>query len=128
MKYVIKMCMLLVLLQSFQCENSNDSSTITPEQLEQKKQEILDYIATFSCENANGCRSIAFGSKPCGGPREYLVYPNTANQNILETMVNDYNQMENQHNIQTNAISDCMAVMPPNEIGCVNGVCTIIVN
>ena len=128
MKYVIKMCMLLVLLQSFQCENSNDSSTITPEQLEQKKQEILDYIATFSCENANGCRSIAFGSKPCGGPREYLVYPNTANQNILETMVNDYNQMENQHNIQTNAISDCIAVMPPNEIGCVNGVCTIIVN
>ena len=128
MKYVIKMCMLLVLLQSFQCENSNDSSTITPEQLEQKKQEILDYIATFSCENANGCRSIAFGSKPCGGPREYLVYPNTVNQNVLETMVNDYNQMENQHNIQTNAISDCMAVMPPNEIGCVNGVCTIIVN
>ena len=128
MKYVIKMCMLLVLLQSFQCENSNDSSTITPEQLEQKKQEILDYIATFSCENANGCRSIAFGSKPCGGPREYLVYPNTVNQNVLETMVNDYNQMENQHNIQTNAVSDCMAVMPPNEIGCVNGVCTIIVN
>lgn len=120
--------MLLVLLQSFQCENSNDSSTITPEQLEQKKQEILDYITTFSCENANGCSSIAFGSKPCGGPREYLVYPNSINQNVLENLVNDYNQMDNQYNIQTNAISDCMAVMPPNEIGCVNGVCTIIVN
>ena len=126
MKYVIKLCMLFVLLQSFQCENSNDNTTITPEQLVQKKQEILDYIATFSCENANGCSSIAFGSKPCGGPREYLAYPNTVNQNVLEAMVNDYNQMDNKYNIQTNAVSDCMAIMPPNTIDCINGVCTII--
>jgi ribosomal silencing factor RsfS len=34
--------------------------------------------------------------------------------------------MDNLYNIQTNAISDCMAVMPPSAIGCVNGVCTII--
>ncbi|MCU0349368.1 MAG: hypothetical protein MUF43_00860 [Flavobacterium sp.] len=126
MKYVIKLCMLFVLLQSFQCENSNDNTTITPEQLEQKKLEILNYIATFSCENANGCNSIAFGSKPCGGPREYLVYPNSINQNTLQVMVNEYNQMDNLYNIQTNAVSDCMAVMPPSAIGCVNGVCTII--
>ena len=126
MKYLIKLCMLFVLLQSFQCENSNDNMIITPEQLAQKRQEILDYITDFSCENANGCSAIAFGSKPCGGPREYLAYPNTVNQNVLEVMVNDYNQMDNKYNIQTNAVSDCMAVMPPNTIDCINGVCTII--
>ncbi len=129
MKYFVRLLVLCVLFQSFQCEdevNTPPTNQITEEQLNTKKQEILNYIGSFSCENASGCNSIAFGSKPCGGPREYLAYPNSANQNTLETMVNDYNEMDNLYNIQTNAVSDCMVVSPPNTIECVNGVCTIL--
>jgi hypothetical protein len=73
-----------------------------------------------------GCNYIAFGSKPCGGPLSYLVFSNSVNLNKLQEMVKNYNEMNKQYNIQTNAISDCMVVLPPTEIKCVNGVCTII--
>jgi hypothetical protein len=125
MKYFVRILFLSLLFQSFQCDDAEDSRT-TPQLLAEKKLEILNYIQSFSCANATGCLYIAFGAKPCGGPREYLVYPNTVDQAVLETMVNDYYEMDQQYNIESGAISDCMVVGPPNTVGCVNGVCTII--
>jgi hypothetical protein len=124
MKYVIRTALLFVLLQSFQCDEEDNRST--PEILAQKKQEILLYIDSFSCANATDCLYIALGAKPCGGPREYLVYPNTVDQTTLEILVTEYYEMDNQYNMQTGAVSDCMVVSPPNNIACVNGICTII--
>jgi hypothetical protein len=127
MKFTIKIILLAFVLQSMQCEEDNVIyDDITQEQLNIKKQEILNYIATFSCADASSCNSIAFGAKPCGGPREYLVYPNTVNQTTLETLVNEYHEMDSAFNTQTGAVSDCMVVGPPNTVGCVNGVCTIL--
>lgn len=127
MKWFFKIVALSLLLQSFQCTDSNDSSNlITSVQLETKKQEIQNYINSFSCSESVGCNYIAFGSKPCGGPLSYLVFSNSVNLNKLQEMVKNYNEMNKQYNIQTNAISDCMVVLPPTEIKCVNGVCTII--
>jgi len=125
MKYFVRILFLSLLFQSFQCDDAEDSRT-TPQLLAEKKLEILNYIQSFSCANATGCLYIAFGAKPCGGPREYLVYPNTVDQAVLETMVNDYYEMDQQYNIESGASSDCMLVVPPNTVGCVNGVCTII--
>jgi hypothetical protein len=125
MKYFVRILFLSLLFQSFQCDDAEDSRT-TPQLLAEKKLEILNYIQSFSCANATGCLYIAFGAKPCGGPREYLVYPNTVDQAVLETMVNDYYEMDQQYNIESGASSDCMFVGPPNTVGCVNGVCTII--
>jgi hypothetical protein len=126
MKTIIRFLLLAMLLQSFQCNDEEIVNSFTPQQLVQKKQEILDYINSFSCAEASGCNSIAFGAKPCGGPREYLVYPNTVNQATLENLVNEYYEMDNEYNLQTGAVSDCMVVSPPNNIDCINGVCTII--
>ncbi len=124
MKYLIRIALLFVLLQSFQCDE--DDNRTTPEILDQKKQEILNYIQSYSCSNATDCLYIAFGAKPCGGPREYLVYPNTVDQTTLETLVTEYYEMDHQYNIEIGASSDCMVVNPPNTINCVNGVCTIM--
>ncbi|WP_445718612.1 hypothetical protein [Flavobacterium sp.] len=126
MKKSFNILLLSIVLFGFQCEKESVNSTITPQQLVDKKQEILNYISGFSCANATSCNYIAFGSKPCGGPREYLVFPNTVNQATLESLINEYNDLDNQYNIQTGAVSDCMVVSPPNNIDCVNGVCTII--
>ncbi|HAH55708.1 MAG TPA: hypothetical protein DCM02_10635 [Flavobacterium sp.] len=127
MKWFFKILVLSILLQSFQCTDLNDSQeTITSTQLETKKQEIQNYINSFSCSESVGCGFIAFGSKPCGGPRTYLLFSNGVNLTKLQEMVKNYNDLENLHNIQTNAMSDCMFVMPPTEVKCVNGVCTII--
>jgi hypothetical protein len=125
MKHLVRILILFVLLPSFQCDD-NENTRTTPELLAEKKQEIVNYIQSFSCTNASGCLYIAFGAKPCGGPREYLAYPNTVNQSVLENMVNEYYEMDHQYNIETGAISDCMLVGPPNTVECVNGVCTII--
>ena len=124
MKYLIRIALLFVLLPSFQCDEEDNRTT--PEILAEKKQEILNYIQSFSCANATECLSIAFGAKPCGGPREFLVYPNTVDQTTLETLVSEYYEMDHQYNIEIGAISDCMVVNPPNTINCVNGVCTIM--
>lgn len=127
MKRFFKILALSLLLQSFQCSDTNDSSgDITSTQLETKKKEINSYINSVSCSESVGCNYIAFGSKPCGGPRTYLVFSNNVNLSKLQEMVKNYNEMDKLYNIQTNAMSDCMAVSPPTEVKCVNGVCTII--
>lgn len=127
MKWFFKIFVLFIIFQSFQCTDSNETpAPINSEQLATKKQEIQNYISSFSCSAASGCGSIAFGSKACGGPRTYLLFSNEINRTTLEKMVKKYNEMDQAYNIQTNAISDCMAIMPPTEVQCVNGVCTVI--
>jgi hypothetical protein len=127
MKWFFKIVALSLMLQSFQCSDSEDSSgDITAAQLETKKQEIQNYINGFSCSESVGCGFIAFGSKPCGGPRTYLLFSNSVNLTKLQEMVKIYNEMDELYNIQTGAISDCMFVSPPTEVKCVNGICTII--
>jgi hypothetical protein len=127
MKIIIRILLLSLLLQSFQCEQENSNVTeITQEQLVEKEAQILNYINNFACSDASGCAYIAFGAKPCGGPRKFLVFPNTVNSTTLENMINEYYIMDNQYNIQVGAISDCMVVSPPNTVGCIDGVCTII--
>jgi hypothetical protein len=127
MKWFLKLFILSIVLQSFQCTDTTDpSDDITPVQLETKKQEIQNYINSFSCSENAGCGFIAFGSKPCGGPRTYLLFSNNVDLNKLQKMVKEYNEMDELNNIKTNAVSDCMYQMPPSEVKCINGVCTII--
>jgi len=127
MKFILKLFVLALLLQSFQCDDNN-SDPITSEQLSFKKQEIIDYIASFECNNSENCNTIAFGVKPCGGPVEYLTFPSSINLNELEVMVESYNQLNLEYNIQTNAVSDCAVVQPPQTVECANGGCVIVVN
>jgi len=126
MKAFFKIALFSFILLSINCTSKQDDSNITPEQLAAKKTAIQNYINTFSCSESVGCNYIAFGSKPCGGPRMYLVFSNTINLPQLQEMVAEYNEMDHLRNLQTNAISDCSIPTPPNEIACVNGVCTII--
>lgn len=127
MKWILKIFVILLMLQSFQCSDSEEkTNAITPKQLEQKKQEIVNYINSFTCSETIGCNYIAFGSKPCGGPRIYLVFPNSIDLKLLKDMVTKYNEMDRLYNIQIGAVSDCAVVLPPNEIKCVNGICTIV--
>ena len=127
MKALIKIVLFSFILLSINCTSrQSDSDSITPEQLAAKKTAIENYINSFTCSESLGCNYIAFGSKPCGGPRMYLAFSNTINMPQLQTMVTEYNEMDRLRNIQIGAISDCSVPSPPNEIACVNGVCTII--
>ncbi|WP_298137828.1 hypothetical protein [Flavobacterium sp.] len=127
MKHLFKTFVLVVAFLSFQCSSSDNNSNdevITQPILDAKKTEIINYINSFDCSGS--CNYIAFGSKPCGGPKEYLLFSSSVNLIQLQQMVSEYNEMDHQHNIQTNAISDCAVVLPPNSVECVNGDCLVI--
>ncbi len=109
---------------SLSCSDGNSNSVRKKEILQEKKQNILKYINSFDC--SGGCNYMAFGSKPCGGPREYLLFSSTVNESLLQEMVNEYNLLDLQYNILTNAISDCALVSPPNLVECQNGDCKMI--
>ena len=127
MKALIKIVLFSLILLGTNCTSKqSDSDSITLEQLAAKKTAIENYINSFTCSESLGCNYIAFGSKPCGGPRKYLVFSNTIDLPQLQTMVTEYNEMDNLRNQQTGAVSDCSIPHPPNLIRCVNGVCTII--
>lgn len=127
MKLISKLLLFVFISSGFQCsKNNSDDTTVTREVLNQKKSNIQTYINSFDCSQASSCMSMAFGSKPCGGPWEYIVFPNTVDIDALTQMVNEYNELEHQYNIETGAISDCAVVGPPSQIECVNGECTII--
>ena len=126
MKKIVPFILILIALQSFQCENDNQNDVITEEMLNNKRTEITNYIGQFTCSATSSCNFIALGSKPCGGPREYLVYSNNVDQNELQQLVSEYYTMDSTRNVQTNAISDCSIVMPPENIDCIDGVCTVI--
>ncbi|MEZ4839272.1 hypothetical protein [Flavobacterium sp.] len=127
MKSILKLFVLALLLQSFQCDEDRQDP-ITEQQLNLLKQEIVDYIDSFECENSENCNTIAFGVKPCGGPIEYLTFPSSVDLNELEAMVESYNQLNLEYNIQTNAVSDCAFVLPPQTVECDNGSCIIVDN
>ncbi|WP_396195454.1 hypothetical protein [Flavobacterium sp.] len=127
MKNILMFCLFAVSFLSVQCTNSDnnqENNTITQEMLDAKKAEVMTLINNASCTGA--CNYIAFGSKPCGGPKEYLLFSSAVNLTQLEDLVAEYNEMEHQFNIQTNAISDCAVVLPPNTVACVDGSCRII--
>lgn len=128
MKKILTLFAIVLLFQSFQCEDDGipTAQSFDLVTLQQERQAILDYISTFSCNDATSCNYIAFGSKACGGPQEYLVFPSSVNLALLTEKVNNYNEMENSYNLTYNIVSDCMAVMPPQNIGCVDGDCTIL--
>jgi hypothetical protein len=71
------------------------------------------------------CKVIAFGAKPCGGPRTYLVYSTLkTNESKLERLVNEYNSLEEKYNKENDLASDCMMVTEP-EVTFQNGICKI---
>lgn len=128
MKKILILFGIVLLFQSFQCEEDvvPTDQSFDLVSLQQERQNVLNYIATFTCNENTTCSSIAFGSKACGGPQEFLVFPSSVDLAYLTEKVNNYNLMENSYNLTYGIVSDCMAVQPPANIGCIDGVCTIL--
>ncbi len=78
------------------------------------------------CSDENTCYSVGFGSKPCGGFWEYLVYSNSIEVVDFLAKIQDYNELEKKYNVKYNILSDCFLVMPPKETICENGKCKAV--
>jgi len=71
------------------------------------------------------CRSIALGAKPCGGPRQYLVYSTAQTDEVLLVeKVAEYNARDADTNARYGGVSDCMLVVKP-PLGLRDGQCAV---
>ena len=108
------------------CEQLANEAEITRASLEKQLVEINNFIATATCSNEGECRYIAYGSKACGGPQGYLLYPKGVDEEKLKKMIADYSKNEDTYNKLNEIISDCSLPNPPAKIGCEDGNCIVI--
>jgi len=88
-------------------------------------QQILKLIGEPRCVNVVHCRLLALGSRPCGGPSEYLAYSSgTANREILEAKAYEYGFLEEEVNRARGAAGACQ-VLPEPQVGCIDGRCSL---
>ncbi|MFY0598860.1 MAG: hypothetical protein JXR03_04255 [Cyclobacteriaceae bacterium] len=120
----------------FACEETDSSPEcpdnaicISPEQLaeiqlDSLKQIILQAAKTQTCSESAECKFVGLGSKPCGGPWEYLIYSTNANEETLLSLVKSYNEKEEQLNIDHGRASDCAIAQAPDSVECGGDGCT----
>ncbi|MGE0353848.1 MAG: hypothetical protein AB7Q69_11450 [Gemmatimonadales bacterium] len=83
-------------------------------ELARLRAEVTAAIGDPVCTDVSQCRAIAFGAKPCGGPREYLVYSMANADSLrLDSLVSRYNAVDREMNQSGGMVSDCSVVMPP---------------
>ena len=118
----------LFFLLVFNCGGSQEVITQEHDEkmLMELREEIYEMVEQATCSGESECKYIGFGSKPCGGFWEYLVYSNSVDEEALKLKVEHYNQLEKKYNIKWKVVSDCTVVNPPKELVCENGKCKAV--
>ncbi len=84
------------------------------ESLDSLRSRILELIGEPVASGMSQCRLIAFGAKPCGGPRAYLVYSMEATDSTrLDRAVAMYTSEDARLNQELGRASDCRLVTLP---------------
>ena len=119
---------LSLILFSTQCDDDINSPNQEDEQQELTvlKTEIEDLANASVCNETSECKSIAFGSKPCGGPWSYLVYSTSIDTGKLENLVETYNDKEAAFNTKWGIASDCALAQQPTGVNCENNTCVAV--
>jgi hypothetical protein len=87
------------------------------------RESIVRQVGTASCSSSTTCRTLPLGSKPCGGPRQYLVYSVTATDTTrLAADAARYTKAEAKKNQEGGRFSDCSILIEPG-VSCVSGRC-----
>lgn len=85
------------------------------------RQEIISLSESEFCESSDNWKWTALGSKPCGGPWEYIIYSTSIDTVKFLLKVDQYTNDQEKLNQKWGLASDCMFVGPPNAIDCVDG-------
>lgn len=89
-------------------------------QLDQLKNSIQSEISKEKCTDANEWTFAPMGAKACGGPQFYIAYPKKMETAIL-ARINDYTEKVKAFNQKYGLVSDCMMIVAPTSVKCVNG-------
>lgn len=97
-----------------------DSQKYEQAQIDKIKASIESEASKEKCTDASDWTFAPMGAKACGGPQLYIAYPKKIEATIL-TKINDYTEKVKAFNQRYQVVSDCMMIMPPTSIKCVNG-------
>jgi Fe-S-cluster containining protein len=117
----------LTLLGFVLCMACSKQETLSPavddQKLEQLGKEIQEFAKNKACTGSDDCKTMAMGSKACGGPTSYIIYAlSKTDEKQLSEKVKQYTDFEKELNIKYNRTSDCLFLSPPT-VDCLNGVC-----
>lgn len=83
----------------------------TPQQLEADARALA---RTEGCSEAGACRTAPVGVRPCGGPRDYLVYCATSTDTAaLFAKLAELKRVEEARNRESGMMSTCEYRLPP---------------
>ncbi len=102
-----------------------DSQKYEQAQLDKLKASIESEASREKCTSASEWTFAPMGAKACGGPQQYIAYPKKIETTILPR-IEEYTQKVKAFNEKYNIISDCMMVMPPTSVKCINGKAQLI--
>ena len=89
-------------------------ATVTEADLGRLEREARALANTGGCAESAQCRTAPVGDRPCGGPREYLVYcPLTTDSAALFRKLGELAAAEKAFNAQSGMMSTCEFRMPP---------------
>jgi len=101
------------------------AQTSDEEALVSLHQEIMALIGEPRCENIVHCRLLALGSRPCGGPAEYLAYSSiVGRRDVLDAKAYEYGFLQEEVN-RTRKVSGSCTVLDKPRLACTNGRCTL---
>lgn len=99
-----------------------------PERLAEIRRNIEQEIGVPYASEPSQCKLIAFGSKPCGGPWNYLVYSaEKTNESRLRQLVSKFNKLQKRTNEERKIYSDC-ALAPKPKLEFFDGICSATSN
>jgi hypothetical protein len=97
----------------------------TEADLERLEREARALAKAEGCEQTAQCRTAPVGDRPCGGPREYLVYCSlTTDSAALFRKLGELAAAEKAFNAQSGMMSTCEFRMPP-AVGLSAGRCAV---
>lgn len=96
-----------------------DSQKYEQAQLDKLKASIESESSKEKCANASEWTFAPMGAKACGGPQQYIAFPKKIETTLLPR-IEEYTQKVKAFNEKYNITSDCMMVMPPTSVKCIN--------
>lgn len=102
-------------------EVPSDSATVA-----RLEREARALARADGCSAGGDCRAAPLGARPCGGPRDYLVYcARTTDSSALYRKLEELRQAETAYNQRTGAMSTCEFREPPR-VGAVGNSCRVV--
>lgn len=84
-------------------------------------EEIQTLSKSVACTDGSKWDTLPIGSKGCGGPIAFVAYmPERHGEDFKKKVVN-FTEAQQAYNKKWSVISDCMALLKPSRVDCVDG-------